>query len=49
MLTSYAAHFDTPAGYLDFARFGPPSRDAVAACARALEESATATTPPWTS
>ncbi len=40
--TSYAAHFDTPAGYLDFARFGPPSRDAVAASARALEESATA-------
>ncbi|MEU4083319.1 aminotransferase class V-fold PLP-dependent enzyme [Streptomyces aureus] len=42
MLTSYAAHFDTPAGYLDFARFGPPSRDAVAATARALEESARA-------
>ncbi|MFE2297685.1 aminotransferase class V-fold PLP-dependent enzyme [Streptomyces sp. NPDC059445] len=42
MLTSYAAHFDTPAGYLDFARFGPPSRDAVAATARAMEESALA-------
>ncbi|MET7982799.1 MULTISPECIES: aminotransferase class V-fold PLP-dependent enzyme [unclassified Streptomyces] len=42
MLTSYAAHFDTPAGYLDFARFGPPSRDAVAATARAMEESASA-------
>ncbi|WP_328557141.1 MULTISPECIES: aminotransferase class V-fold PLP-dependent enzyme [unclassified Streptomyces] len=42
MLTSYAAHFDTPAGYLDFARFGPPSRDAVSATARALEESARA-------
>ncbi|MGW5482032.1 aminotransferase class V-fold PLP-dependent enzyme [Streptomyces sp. NPDC004008] len=42
MLTSYAAHFDTPAGYLDFARFGPPSRDAVAATARAMEESARA-------
>ncbi|MFG2475021.1 aminotransferase class V-fold PLP-dependent enzyme [Streptomyces fagopyri] len=39
MLTSYAAHFDTPAGYLDFARFGPPSRDAVAATGRAMEES----------
>ncbi|MFJ4467045.1 aminotransferase class V-fold PLP-dependent enzyme [Streptomyces sp. NPDC089424] len=42
MLTSYAAHFDTPAGYLDFARFGPPSRDVVAATARAMEESARA-------
>lgn len=42
MLTSYATHFDTPAGYLDFARFGPPSRDAVAATARAMEESARA-------
>lgn len=42
MLTSYAARFDTPAGYLDFARFGPPSRDAVAATARAMEESARA-------
>ncbi|MFK4145182.1 aminotransferase class V-fold PLP-dependent enzyme [Streptomyces sp. NPDC004065] len=42
MLTSYAAHFDTPAGYLDFARFGPPSRDAVAATARAMEQSARA-------
>ncbi|MER6468903.1 aminotransferase class V-fold PLP-dependent enzyme [Streptomyces collinus] len=39
MLTPYAAHFDTPAGYLDFARFGPPSRDVVAATARAMEES----------
>ncbi|MEW2256832.1 aminotransferase class V-fold PLP-dependent enzyme [Streptomyces sp. NPDC047869] len=42
MLTSYAAHFDTPAGYLDFARFGPPSRDAVAATARAMDEAAQA-------
>ncbi|MGW2464201.1 aminotransferase class V-fold PLP-dependent enzyme [Streptomyces sp. NPDC001761] len=42
VLTSYAAHFDTPAGYLDFARFGPPSRDAVTAGARAVAESATA-------
>jgi selenocysteine lyase/cysteine desulfurase len=42
VLTSYADHFDTPAGYLDFARFGPPSRDAVAATARAMEESARA-------
>ncbi|NEB32568.1 aminotransferase class V-fold PLP-dependent enzyme [Streptomyces sp. SID14446] len=42
MLTSYADHFDTPAGYLDFARFGPPSRDVVAATARAMEESARA-------
>ncbi|WP_406369588.1 aminotransferase class V-fold PLP-dependent enzyme [Streptomyces sp. NBC_00647] len=42
MLTSYAAHFNTPPGYLDFARFGPPSRDAVAATALAMEESARA-------
>jgi selenocysteine lyase/cysteine desulfurase len=42
VLTSYAAHFDTPAGYLDFARFGPPSRDAVAATARAMELAARA-------
>jgi selenocysteine lyase/cysteine desulfurase len=42
VLTPYAAHFDTPAGYLDFARFGPPSREAVAATARAMEESARA-------
>ncbi|WP_320783223.1 aminotransferase class V-fold PLP-dependent enzyme [Streptomyces sp. CRN 30] len=42
MLTPYAAHFDTPAGYLDFARFGPPSRDAVAAGVRAVEASARA-------
>ncbi|MFI6624361.1 aminotransferase class V-fold PLP-dependent enzyme [Streptomyces sp. NPDC050528] len=42
MLTSYADHFDTPAGYLDFARFGPPSRNVVAATARAMEESARA-------
>ncbi|MFG3660923.1 aminotransferase class V-fold PLP-dependent enzyme [Streptomyces sp. NPDC047706] len=40
VLTSYAAHFDAPAGYLDFARFGPPSREVVAATARATEESA---------
>lgn len=42
MLTPYAAHFDAPAGYLDFARFGPPSREVVAATARAMEESARA-------
>ncbi|MGW5170380.1 aminotransferase class V-fold PLP-dependent enzyme [Streptomyces nodosus] len=42
MLTSYATRFDTPAGYLDFARFGPPSQDAVAATARAMEDSARA-------
>ncbi|MFF9625077.1 aminotransferase class V-fold PLP-dependent enzyme [Streptomyces griseosporeus] len=42
MLSPYAAHFDTPAGYLDFARFGPPSRDAVAATKQAMEESARA-------
>ncbi|MEU3983386.1 aminotransferase class V-fold PLP-dependent enzyme [Streptomyces sp. NPDC026672] len=42
MLSSYAARFDTPAGYLDFARFGPPSRDTVAATTRALEASALA-------
>ncbi|MFJ3718081.1 aminotransferase class V-fold PLP-dependent enzyme [Streptomyces sp. NPDC090057] len=40
MLTSYAARFDTPAGYLDFARFGPPSRDAVAATTGAMTEAA---------
>ncbi|GGU57413.1 aminotransferase class V-fold PLP-dependent enzyme [Streptomyces daghestanicus] len=43
MLTSYAAHFDTPAGYLDFARFGPPSRDAVDATTRAVQATARAT------
>lgn len=42
MLTSYAAHFDTPSGYLDFARFGPPSRDVLTATAHALEASARA-------
>ncbi|TXS69666.1 MULTISPECIES: aminotransferase class V-fold PLP-dependent enzyme [unclassified Streptomyces] len=42
MLRSYAAHFDTPAGYLDFARFGPPSRDALAATTGAMEDSARA-------
>ncbi|WP_395575637.1 aminotransferase class V-fold PLP-dependent enzyme [Streptomyces sp. BK79] len=42
MLTPYAAHFNAPAGYLDFARFGPPSRDAVDATARAVEASARA-------
>jgi selenocysteine lyase/cysteine desulfurase len=42
LLTSYAAHFDTPDGYLDFARFGPPSRDAVTATAQAMQESACA-------
>ncbi|MCK1794488.1 aminotransferase class V-fold PLP-dependent enzyme [Streptomyces sp. XM4193] len=42
MSASYADHFDAPAGYLDFARFGPPSREAVAALARAAEESARA-------
>jgi selenocysteine lyase/cysteine desulfurase len=42
VLTPYAAHFDAPAGYLDFARFGPPSRDAVDATARAVEASARA-------
>ncbi|MEV6117466.1 aminotransferase class V-fold PLP-dependent enzyme [Streptomyces sp. NPDC052109] len=40
MLSSYAAHFDAPPGYLDFARFGPPSREALVATARAMEESA---------
>jgi selenocysteine lyase/cysteine desulfurase len=42
VLTPYAAHFDTPAGYLDFARFGPPSHEVVAATARAMEASARA-------
>ncbi|MEW2517754.1 aminotransferase class V-fold PLP-dependent enzyme [Actinacidiphila alni] len=39
-LPGYAEHFEEPEGYLDFARYGPPSRDVLAATARALERSA---------
>jgi selenocysteine lyase/cysteine desulfurase len=34
-LAEYAAHFVEPAGYADFARYGPPSRDVVERTARA--------------
>ncbi|WP_405582001.1 aminotransferase class V-fold PLP-dependent enzyme [Streptomyces sp. NBC_01190] len=39
-LPGYAEHFEEPAGYLDFARYGPPSRDVLAATATALTRSA---------
>jgi selenocysteine lyase/cysteine desulfurase len=38
----YAAHFDEPEGYLDFARYGPPSRDVLDATADVLAASARA-------
>lgn len=41
-LRGYAEHFSTPEGYLDFARFGPPSRDVLDANSRALAASAEA-------
>lgn len=37
---AYAAHFEAPDGYLDFARYGPPSRDVLDATAGALTRSA---------
>lgn len=39
-LPGYAAHFEAPDGYLDFARYGPPSRDVLDATAEALTRSA---------
>ncbi|MBM9508790.1 aminotransferase class V-fold PLP-dependent enzyme [Actinacidiphila acididurans] len=41
-LPGYAEHFEEPEGYLDFARYGPPSRDVLAATADALARSARA-------
>jgi selenocysteine lyase/cysteine desulfurase len=41
-LAGYAEHFEEPEGYLDFARYGPPSRDVLAATAEALARSARA-------
>jgi selenocysteine lyase/cysteine desulfurase len=41
-LPGYAEHFEEPEGYLDFARYGPPSRDVLTATAEALERSARA-------
>lgn len=39
-LPGYAGHFSEPEGYLDFARYGPPSRDVLDATATALARSA---------
>lgn len=41
-LAGYAEHFEEPEGYLDFARYGPPSTDVRAATADALAASARA-------
>jgi selenocysteine lyase/cysteine desulfurase len=41
-LPGYAEHFEAAAGYLDFARYGPPSRAVLAATADALGRSARA-------
>jgi selenocysteine lyase/cysteine desulfurase len=41
-LPGYAGHFEEPEGYLDFARYGPPSRDVLAATGEALARSARA-------
>jgi selenocysteine lyase/cysteine desulfurase len=41
-LPGYAEHFEEPEGYLDFARYGPPSRDVLAATGEALARSARA-------
>ncbi|MFC4036410.1 aminotransferase class V-fold PLP-dependent enzyme [Streptomyces polygonati] len=41
-LPGYAEHFDEPEGYLDFARYGPPSRAVLSATADALARSARA-------
>ncbi|MFI0720042.1 aminotransferase class V-fold PLP-dependent enzyme [Streptomyces sp. NPDC021224] len=41
-LAGYAELFDAPAGYLDFARYGPPSRAVLDATAEALGRSARA-------
>jgi selenocysteine lyase/cysteine desulfurase len=39
-LAGYAEHFTETEGYLDFARFGPPSRDVLDTTQRLLEQSA---------
>ncbi|WP_084725404.1 aminotransferase class V-fold PLP-dependent enzyme [Streptacidiphilus melanogenes] len=39
-LAGYAEHFAETEGYLDFARFGPPSRDVLDTTQRLLEQSA---------
>lgn len=39
-LPGYAGHFGEPEGYLDFARYGPPSHDVLDATAAALTASA---------
>lgn len=41
-LTDYAAEFDQPEGYLDFARFGPPSRAVVRTLAELTTRASTA-------
>ncbi|WP_051950708.1 aminotransferase class V-fold PLP-dependent enzyme [Actinacidiphila yeochonensis] len=41
-LPGYAEHFEEPEGYLDFARYGPPSREVLAAVGDALAASARA-------
>ena len=41
-LPGYAEHFEEPEGYLDFARYGPPSREVMAGSADALARSARA-------
>ncbi|MEE4542167.1 aminotransferase class V-fold PLP-dependent enzyme [Streptomyces sp. V4-01] len=41
-LPGYAEEFDAPEGYLDFARYGPPSREVLAVTAAALARSARA-------
>jgi selenocysteine lyase/cysteine desulfurase len=41
-LAGYAERFGEPEGYLDFARYGPPSHDVLEATARALADSARA-------
>lgn len=41
-LPGYADHFQAPEGYLDYARYGPPSTDVLTATAGALERSARA-------
>jgi selenocysteine lyase/cysteine desulfurase len=41
-LPGYAEHFEEPEGYLDFARYGPPSRQVLDATADALARSARA-------
>jgi selenocysteine lyase/cysteine desulfurase len=37
-LAGYAAHFIEPAGYADFARYGPPSRDVVERTSRVMHD-----------